>query len=356
MQAPGNRSPQPRREFFRRAMERTGTDMKKLFLILLASFFIVAGQNTARAAGESAIKVYGATFPSSFAIYVLDPDILAGWNGPLRDYEKKFIPAKYHNLPVLGGWYGTGMIPDKEVLMRARFDRALVLTSDDKKNEEALPELQKLGFDIVALPNVGMAENVEMFRAMGREFGREARGEALAAYGEAALKRVAASLRNLPREEYRRVYMAQDMDGLTTSCSGSSRSEALLLAGGINVHECPKGVGESVSKISFEQIMYYDPDVIFINHPGFMRQYPKDKKWHGLRAAREGQVYFVPHEPFSWLDRPASFMRFMGVQWLAAKLHPDKFKIDLEAETANFLKLFFRLELSGGEIKSILKQ
>jgi iron complex transport system substrate-binding protein len=85
-----------------------------------------------------------------------------------------------------------------------------------------------------------------------------------------------------------------------------------------------------------------------------MRQYAKDSKWRGLRAAREGRVYFVPYEPFAWLDRPASFMRFIGVQWLAQKLHPERFSIDLEAETGRFLRLFFRLDLSREQIKRIL--
>lgn len=327
--------------------------MKKLLLLAFALLLIFPDLSYGQAGKK--LKIYGATFPSSFALYVLEPEILSGWNGPLRDYEKKWIPEKYHNLPILGGWYGKGMIPDKEVLLRARFDKALVLTGAHRQGDDSLPALKKLGFDIVALPNVSLADNINMFSAMGREFGVPERGEALAAYGREALARVAESMKDLPKEQYTRIYMAQDVDGLTTSCNNTARSEAFMLAGGINVNECPKGIGDATIKISFEHILRHDPDVILINHPTFMRHYQNDKKWQALRAAREGRVYFVPYEPFSWLDRPASFMRFMGTQWLAAKLHPEHFKIDLAAETDKFLRLFFRLKLSPEQIKAILE-
>lgn len=326
--------------------------MKKKILITSLLMLLVMAPASAMAKQ----KVYGATFPASFALYVLDPELLAGWNGPLRDYEKKFIPEKYHHLPILGGWYGKGMIPDKEVLLRAKFDKAFTLTGDHKQGNDALSVLKKLGIPTVALPARTLQENIVMFRAMGIEFEVPERGEALAAYGENALARVAGWMKDLPESKRVRIYMAQDVDGLTTTCAGGIRSEVFDLAGAVNVHACPENMRETIIKISFEQILRYDPDVILINHPTFMDRFPRDTRWHQLRAAKTGNVFFVPHEPFSWMDRPASFMRFIGAQWLAETLHPDRCEMDMEAETDKFLRLFFRLELSPEEIRSILKK
>ncbi|NLY41191.1 MAG: ABC transporter substrate-binding protein [Desulfovibrionales bacterium] len=328
--------------------------MDKLRVVALSLLLALFSMTLAWADSGHQLKVYGATFPSNYALYVLDPELLAGWNGPLRDYEKKFIPEKYQQLPVLGGWYGAGMIPDKEVLIQAGFDKAFVLVSGKQQTHESLQELEKLGFDVLALPDVFLQDSVSSFQALGQDLGVPERGAALGEYGQQAMAKVADSLKDLPENAYVRVYFAQDVDGLTTICAHSSRSDVITLAGGINVHQCSAGMDEGVIKISFEQIMHYDPDVILINHPSCMHNFSRDSRWQALRAVRQGQVYFVPYEPFSWLDRPASFMRFLGLQWLANTLHPDRFSIDMEEETDRFLRLFFRLDLSNDAIKKIL--
>lgn len=328
--------------------------MHRLHVIGLGLVLIVLSMTLAWADSGHQLKVYGATFPSNYALYVLDPELLAGWNGPLRDYEKKFIPEKYQQLPILGGWYGAGMIPDKEVLIQAGFDKAFVLVGQKQQTHESLQVLEKLGFDVLALPDVFLRDAASSFETMGAAFGVPERGAALGAYGQQAMANVADSLKGLPENSYVRVYFAQDVDGLTTICGQSSRADVITLAGGINVHQCSQGMEEGVIKISFEQIMLYDPDVILINHPTCMHNFAQDSRWQALRAVRQGQVYFVPYGPFSWLDRPASFMRFLGVQWLANTLHPDRFPMDMEKETDRFLQLFFRLDLSTDAIQKIL--
>ncbi|WAW10124.1 ABC transporter substrate-binding protein [Oxalobacter vibrioformis] len=325
--------------------------MKRVILAVMLCFMSITAH-----AEEKLPRVYGATFPSSFALYVFNPDLLAGWNGILRDYEKKYIPEKYQKLPVLGGWYGKGMIPDREILLKSHLDMAFLLSGDRARGDAIITSLRQLNIPLVVMPNVTLEDNISMFRNLGKTFNMPDRGNALGGYGEDALKKVGGMLKNLPEKKRVRVYMAQDVDGLTTTCDGSTRSKAIRLAGGSNVHQCPHEMRESIMKISFEQIMNYDPDVIIINHPTFQARFSADSRWKVLRAVREGRVYFVPHEPFSWLDRPASFMRFIGIQWLAVKLHPDLCPIDLPEETDRFLRLFFRLDLSGEQIKTILKQ
>ena len=39
-------------------------------------------------------------------IYTLDPDRLAGWNYLFTEQERRYIPAPYDGLPLLGGWFG----------------------------------------------------------------------------------------------------------------------------------------------------------------------------------------------------------------------------------------------------------
>lgn len=298
-------------------------------------------------------SVYGATFPSSFALYVFDPALLAGWNGPLRDYEKKWIPEKYKNLPVLGGWYGQGMIPDSEVLFRAKPDVAFLI-STHRIALDSEKTLRKLGIPLIMLPGVTIENDIAMFRSLGEILGERERGEALSGYAEAAFARLNAMLADMPESERVRIYMAQGASGLESSCQGSTRSTVFEVAGGVNVNECPDAMREQIAQLSFEHVMLLDPDVILVSDPGFMKRVKTDSRWQSLRAAREGRVFNVPYEPFSWLDRPASFMRFLGAQWLATKIHSGRCPINMTAETTTFMKLFFHADITEEQAREIL--
>ena len=66
------------------------------------------------------------------------------------------------------------------------------------------------------------------------------------------------------------------------------------------------------------------------------------------------KAYYIPHEPFSWFDRPPSFMRFLGLKWLVNLIYPEAFKFDMIRETREFYKLFLDLELTDEQIYKIL--
>jgi iron complex transport system substrate-binding protein len=325
--------------------------------LLILAFLATATVPFATALAEppDARSVYGATPSSNFTLYALDPELLAGWNAPLRDYEKKYIPAKYQSLPVLGGWYGQGFVSDRETLLASGSKKAFYLAQGF---QDALPiseTLAKLGMEVIRIPGTRLTDQAAAFRAMGRAFNREARGEALAAYAEATLAKVGEAMKDLPPDKRVKMYVALEADGLASCCRHSERAEIFDLAGADNVHDCPPGTEEAFLRLTFEQLMAYDPEVILVFHPALMRKIPGDPKWRRLSAVRQGRVFFMPRGPFSWLERPATYMRLIGVQWLAHTLHPDWFKADIRAESAAFMKLFFNLDLSGEEIDDLFK-
>ena len=319
-----------------------------LLLLLLLPSPALAGPPDAK-------SVYGATPAATFTLYALDPDLLAGWNTPLRDYEKKFIPAAYHGLPVLGGWYGQGFVPDREVLLASGVKRAFYISAGFSDSQPITETLAKLGMEVTSLPCSKLADFAPCFRGMGRAFNREERGEALASYAEAALSRVGQALASLPPEKRTRIYVALEADGLASVCRGSERAEVFGLAGAVSVHECPAGAEEGFLRVTFEQLMAYAPEVILVYHPDLMRKIPHDPKWQQLAAVRQGRLHFMPRGPFGWLERPAGYMRLIGGQWLANLLHPDYFQADIRAESAAFMKLFFSLDLTEEQIDELFE-
>jgi iron complex transport system substrate-binding protein len=215
--------------------------------------------------------------------------------------------------------------------------------------------LTRLGMEVTTIPCSRLADLAPCFRDMGRAFDREKRGEALAAYAEEALARVGAAMKNLPPEKRTRIYAALEADGLASVCRNSERAEVFDLAGAVSVHECPQGAREAFLRVSFEQLMAYDPEAILVYHPNLMRNIPGDPKWGQLSAVRAGRVYFMPRGPFSWLERPASYMRLIGVQWLANILHPDLYPVDIKAESEKFMELFFNAPLNEQQIGELFE-
>lgn len=299
-------------------------------------------------------SVYGPTPPSSFTLFAFDPDLLGGWNTPLRAYEKKYIPEKYRSLPVLGGWYGEGYIPDQEVLLGSGLKKAFYLGVGFHDKLQLIPILEKLGMEVVTAPG-DLTRTPECFRAMGRAFNREERGETLGAYAEQVLSKVDNTVGRLPESRKPTIYFAMQADGLATVCRSSERAEALEMAGARNVHECLPGTEDAPVHITFEQLMVYDPEVILIFSPNLFKSLADKKNWQQLQAVKTGRVYLVPRGPFSWLERPATYMRLLGIQWLAEILHPDVYLVDIQQETKTFMKLFFNLDLNDDQVNDLLK-
>jgi iron complex transport system substrate-binding protein len=102
--------------------------------------------------------------------------------------------------------------------------------------------------------------------------------------------------------------------------------------------------------------MLYDPDVILVMENLFYDRVFSDPLWRRLRAVRNKKVYLIPGQPFNWFDRPPSFMRLLGVKWLANLLYPKHYSINMVKETKMFFKLFLGVELKQQEARNILQQ
>ncbi len=310
---------------------------------------LAAQSHAAGAPDNASDKMWGASVSAAFMIYIVNPDRLAGWPSPLYEYESNFIPDKYKKLPVLGSWHGGGGLPDKELLVKYKMKKALVLTMSGQVPDDMSAQIKKLGMEITVLDGAFLEGYIPAFRALGKELGVPERGEELARYSEEAVIKVKAMSADIPENKKPKVFVAEGNDGLSSSCV----YEILEMAGGVNAHKCVPEANSARVQLSFERIVMSDPDVILIQNPFYAPKFKDDPKWKRLRAYKEGKVYVVPYGPFGWMDKPAP-VKFMAAQWLACKLYPDKCTIDLEAETKKFYRLFMHIDLAGGQLDTIL--
>ena len=300
-------------------------------------------------------KVFGASPPATYMVYAFDPALVAGLNFPFNPSEKPYSDPRLHQLPLIG-WFGQGRTVNLETLLRVRPDITLVWRRQESAIFEKIERtLKPLNIPIVYIVFDSIADYPAVFRFLGELFGRQERGRALSSYAEQSLSEVARVRAAIPDTDRVSVYYAEGADGLSTECHVSMHAQLIPLSGGDNVHRCEVRSTYGMQKISMEQLLQYDPQVIVSHEPLFFDRVATDPKWRNLRAVRDGRVYRIPRTPFNWFDRPPSFMRLLGIKWLTHHLYPKTYPLDLVAETQRFYELFLNVKLDEEATRELLQ-
>ena len=315
---------------------------------------------------ERITKIFSLTRSLTPMLYTLAPDLLAAVNTQIGDplpggYRNDsssvgFYSKRYLSLPAIGGSSATGTILNQEVLLAVKPDVIFSWGGDsgiDKKTEAAI---KRLGFPIVKVDISGMAHYADTFLFLGKLLGREERGKELAAYANKAVANVKAAVAKVPKNKRLVVYYARGGNGLNSACVDSWHAELIPLAGGINPVRCLTGHYTGMELINIEQILLMQPDVIIALQPSVAKAIRGSSVWNNVNAVKNNRIYTIPGVPMNWFDGPPSFVGILGLQWLAGKLYPDYYHIDIAAETGRFMKLYYMKDLTQKEIKDILRE
>jgi iron complex transport system substrate-binding protein len=296
-------------------------------------------------------RVYAAGPPASILVYAINPDKLLGWTRALRPNEAAFFPSQYAALPELGRLTGRGNTANVEVLLQARPDLVLDVgataptfasLADRVQQQTGLPYLLLDG-RFEAIP--------ETLRALGYAMGDEAAARRLAEYCERALAEVNARVAQVPPDRRPRAYYGRGPQGLQTALGGSINAQVMEFLGARNVAGAVRG---GLAQASLEQVLAWDPQVIFTNDPNFYREVWSDTRWAAIAAVRAKRVHLSPHLPFGWFDFPPGANRIIGLYWAGKILYPDLFRDDLRAKTAEFYRLFYHREPSAAQLDALL--
>ncbi|HVN98128.1 MAG TPA: ABC transporter substrate-binding protein [Syntrophorhabdaceae bacterium] len=308
---------------------------------------------------DSIGKVYAPSPYGSFIMYSVDPSMLPGLNLSIKDEDKKYFPKEVANLPVIGSLGGQGQAANVEILLKAKPD-LLIMWSANKSaiNERSEESIKKLNIPFVYAVAESLSDYPEVYLFLGRLLKREDRTKQLSGYFRKTLDDVKNTVSKIPAEKRPTVYYAEGVDGLSTECNDSIHVELLQLAGDRNVHRCHTSSHVGFEKVSMEQIMLYNPDVIVAQEKVFYDKVVREKSpvWQNIKAVKEGRVYLIPRHPFNWFDRPPSFMRILGLKWLMNCLYPNDYRIDIVKEARDFYRLFLGTSLSEQDIRQVIYQ
>ncbi|OHB26604.1 MAG: ABC transporter substrate-binding protein [Desulfuromonadaceae bacterium GWC2_58_13] len=299
-------------------------------------------------------RVLGSVSPVTWMIYAIDPTLLAGLNSAPSEADLPFLRTELKSLPAVGSFGGVREI-GRETLLALQPDVMVFWGWGQTAALDRLAEqLTGWGIPVVFVTLDRLEQYPAALRFLGDLLNRRERAEQLAAYGERALAKVRAATEGIPEGGRVRVYYAEDPDGLATEPQNSFHAELIPLAGGINVHRGDLRRHAGRQKLNMEQVLLYDPQVMLVQEPSFFQSVFVDGPWRQIEAVRRQRVWLIPDRPLNWFDRPPSFMRFLGLRWLAHRLYPDRYPFDEEAETKGFYQLFLGVEPSDEQIERIL--
>ncbi len=296
--------------------------------------------------------------PATYLIYAIDPNLLAGLSFPLRGEEKFHTVERFKRLPVVGGIAGESRNISVETLLKVRPDLVILwelkrgdITAINRKYEQIL---KPLGIPILYVRISSVNDYPAAFRFMGDVLGRKRRAAELERYAVSVLNKTSRAMSGIPEGKRVSVYYAEGVDGLATEGEGSMHTQLIPLSGGRNVCRLRASSYMGLEKISMEQLLMYDPDVILVKEKSCVARIMNDGRWKNLRAVRAKRVYLIPYVPFNWFDRPPSHMHLLGIQWLSNLLHPNLYPLDMVKETRAFYRLFFNRVLTDREARAIL--
>lgn len=303
------------------------------------------------------------TFSHSFAIITaLAPEKLVGLPHPfkLKPEYMAYLPAPVSKLPQMS----VGQDMNLEQVKAAKINLAVGWDTPAFQREQ-LKQLSRVDVPAVLVGVDKLSDYPATFRFLGKVLGKAERGEKLASYIETTSVRLAKAVSAIPSKDKIRVYYAESMDGLTSQCGEADRAEVIRLAGAINALSCsdlppatavPADIESSNVTAGMETLLKINPDVIVTRFTATTDLINHDPRWAKLKAVKAHKVYPIPSLPFNWFDRPPSFMRVMGGQWLANKLYPSVYPINLEKETHDFYQLFFQVDLDKAAISKLLNK
>ncbi|MFV7789330.1 ABC transporter substrate-binding protein [Aliarcobacter lanthieri] len=330
---------------------------KIVFLIL--SLFFYTNASTYKDMFEQSIeikkvdKIYASSPIILYSLYAVDKSKIAGLNFPFNEIEARYIDESIKNLPIIGGWFGKGNTPNNEMILKINPDVILLSEISKGQNEKKVRDsLGNINIPFFYIKSSSLEDIINSFSYLGKLTSNEKRAKELEDYANKVLdeaKEISTKVIKKPK-----IYYAQGNNGLETECDSSIRSELITFAGGENVHKCQNLNPYGKQAINFEKVLSYNPEVILVYEKEFYKKIYNDPKWQFIDAVKNKRVYFLPKGPFSWFDRPPSFMKILGLKWLLHILHNDIYQIDINKDAKEFYSLFLGLDLSDIELNHIM--
>jgi iron complex transport system substrate-binding protein len=301
---------------------------------------------------ERIARVMAAGPPASILLYTLAPEKMIGWVRTPTPAEKSFLKKSVRELPEYGRLTGRGGTANLENVLRFKPDLIIDIGSIGPTYVSLANNVQEQTKIPYVLLDGTFTKTPQTLRLLGELLDVRERAERLARYADETLNGLHARVATIPEAERPRVYYGRGVNGLETGLAGSINLEVLERVGAINV-AATAGTG-GLSKVSMEQVLSWNPDVILALDPAFYRTVGSDPLWASVKAVQDKRIYLAPSLPYGWFDAPPGVNRLIGVRWLTSVLYPKQFPDSLQEATRQFYKLFYQVDLTDEQLAMLL--
>ena len=222
---------------------------------------------------------------------------------------------------------------------------------------DAIEKLAKLKIPAVAI-KYGTLENVqEGIKLLGDILNRQEKAQKLINYHKDTNKYLASKTKKL--ENIKRKKILYLINPQLTVSSGNSVTNIMIdMAGGENVAK-DITTGGSWSKVTMEQIIKWNPDIIILSN--FDKILPEDiynnkfegQDWSKISAVKNKKVFKAPIGIYRW-DAPSAETPLM-IKWIAKVATPEVFNdYNIRKDIKDFYLEFFNYKLTDEQLNFIL--
>jgi len=234
-----------------------------------------------------------------------------------------------------------------EQVVVARPDLVIMKSSQAEKLGEPL---EVLGIPVVYVDFETPEQYIRDIMILGEIFQNKARASELVAFYQSRMDGIASSVSNVEVKPRVLMLYYTDRDGVVAfnvPPASWIQTRIVEMAGGDPVWVSP-GLSQGWNKVSFEQIVAWDAEEIFIisytkDTSEVVSLLKADSLWQALNAVKQDRLYAFPADIYSWDQPDARWI--LGLSWLSATLHPEQFAdLDITQEARTFYEQLFGLD------------
>jgi iron complex transport system substrate-binding protein len=239
-------------------------------------------------------------------------------------------------LPSPGG--GPKPVNVEEVLA---LDPDIVLVSG--VGTDWVDELENYGIPVVAARFEDIETSMQDLRIVAKCIGKEKEAEKIVSFLESKLDFIASKLKGLSNSERPGACYLNVRGGNYSVYGGNCYQDTQIkTAGGENIAS-----GLTIGahgELSLEQLLLSDPDVIITHHGTTAEDILSNPGFADISAVKNQGVYTLPE----WGWDFGSLRDIFCIEWLATKLHPDRFAdVDINAEANEFYNFLYGIDYAG---------
>ncbi|MBV7276612.1 ABC transporter substrate-binding protein [Clostridium sp. PL3] len=212
------------------------------------------------------------------------------------------------------------------------------------KLKDAAESMTKLGIPVILVNPENKEKLIECLNLIAKATSTEKTAQKLIAYYEDSSTKMENLTKGLKGNEKPVVYMGGTGSYLTTAPANMYQATLINLAGGVNAGNSLKG--DSWTKVSYEQILAMNPDVIIIPSEAnyTAKDVLSDPQLSKVTAVKNAAVYHMPSAFEAW-DSPVPSC-ILGSKWLLSTLHKDLYSFDnMKKDASEFYKQFYGITI-----------